>query len=209
MRTIDLDKKYLWHPFTQMKGWLENEQTVITAAKGIKLIDEEGREYYDGVSSLWVNIHGHQHPHIDKAIIAQLGKVAHSTALGLANVPASKFAEKLIQTMPQGLNKVFFSDDGSTAVEVALKMAFQYWQHKNQPKKQKFISLANAYHGDTVGTVSVGGIDLFHRVFKPLLFEAQHIPAPSCYHCNLTTTKENCPLICADKLEEVLQQHHQ
>ena len=201
------DKAYIWHPFTQMKGWLESDQTVITEAKGIKLIDTEGKEYYDGVSSLWVNIHGHRHPKIDQAIIDQLGKVAHSTALGLANVPASEFAQMLVEASPEGLNKVFYSDDGSTAVEVALKMAFQYWQHKGKPNKNKFIALNQSYHGDTVGSVSVGGIDLFHRVFKPLLFEPYHIPSPSCYHCSLTQ-KEECHMQCVEVLEKVLKEHH-
>lgn len=201
------DKAYIWHPFTQMKGWLESDQTVITEAKGIKLIDTEGKEYYDGVSSLWVNIHGHRHPKIDQAIIDQLGKVAHSTALGLANVPASEFAQMLVEVSPEGLNKVFYSDDGSTAVEVALKMAFQYWQHKGKPNKNKFIALNQSYHGDTVGSVSVGGIDLFHRVFKPLLFEPYHIPSPSCYHCSLTQ-KEECHMQCVEVLEKVLKEHH-
>ena len=201
------DKAYIWHPFTQMKGWLESDQMVITEAKGIKLIDTEGKEYYDGVSSLWVNIHGHRHPKIDQAIIDQLGKVAHSTALGLANVPASEFAQMLVEVSPEGLNKVFYSDDGSTAVEVALKMAFQYWQHKGKPNKNKFIALNQSYHGDTVGSVSVGGIDLFHRVFKPLLFEPYHIPSPSCYHCQLTQ-KEECHMQCVEVLEKVLKEHH-
>lgn len=208
MDTIEQkDKQYIWHPFTQMKGWLENDQTVITEAKGIKLKDSEGKEYYDGVSSLWVNIHGHRHPKIDQAIIDQLGKVAHSTALGLANVPATEFAEMLVEVSPEGLNKVFYSDDGSTAVEVALKMAFQYWQHKGKSEKTKFIALSNAYHGDTIGTVSVGGIDLFHRVFKPLLFEPYHVPSPSCYHCKLTQ-KCDCHMQCVEVLEAVLKEHH-
>lgn len=179
------DKQYIWHPFTQMQDWVDNPQLVIAGAKGIKLIDTEGKEYYDGVSSLWVNIHGHGRAEIDQAIIDQLKKVAHTTLLGLANIPAADLAEQLVQIAPPGLTKVFYSDDGSTAVEVAIKMAFQYWQHKGKPNKRKFIALDQAYHGDTVGTVSVGGIDLFHRIFKPLLFESVHIPAPSCYHCQL------------------------
>lgn len=202
------DKQYVWHPFTQMKGWLENPQTVIAEAKGIKLIDMDGKEYYDGVSSLWVNIHGHRKAEIDRAIIDQLGKVAHSTALGLANIPASELAEQLVQITPPGLNKVFYSDDGSTAMEVAIKMAFQYWQHKGNPQKNRFIALDQAYHGDTVGTVSVGGIDLFHRVFKPLLFQPVHVPAPSCYHCRLADNPETCGLACAQQLEKVLEEHH-
>jgi adenosylmethionine-8-amino-7-oxononanoate aminotransferase len=202
------DKQYIWHPFTQMKGWLENPQTVIAEAKGIKLIDMDGKEYYDGVSSLWVNIHGHRRGEIDQAIIGQLGKVAHSTALGLANIPAAELAERLVEITPCGLNKVFYSDDGSTAMEVAIKMAFQYWQHRGLPQKKRFIALDQAYHGDTVGTVSVGGIDLFHRVFKPLLFEPFHVPAPSCYHCRLADEPQTCGMACAGQLEKFLAEHH-
>ncbi len=198
------NKQYVWHPFTQMKGWLENPQTVIVEACGNKIIDTQGREYYDGVSSLWVNIHGHRKTEIDQAIICQLGKIAHSTMLGLANIPATQLAEELVKITPAGLNKVFFSDDGSTAAEVAIKMAFQYWQHKDLAKKRKFVALDQAYHGDTLGTVSVGGIDLFHRTFKPLLFEPLHIPAPSCYHCQLAAGPEACGMACAAALEKVL-----
>lgn len=201
------DKAYIWHPFTQMQGWLENKQTVIVEAEGVRLKDSEGRVYYDGVSSLWVNLHGHRRKEIDAAIIAQLGKVAHSTALGLANVPAAEFAEMLVKVTPEGLDKVFYSDDGSTAVEVALKMAFQYWQHQGKPEKKRFVALSNAYHGDTVGTVSVGGIDLFHRVFEPLLFKPYHIPSPSCYHCRLTE-KQACRMQCVEVLEAVLREKH-
>ena len=148
-------KKYIWHPFTQMQQWLDAPQTVITDAKGIKLYDAAGKSYYDGVSSLWVNIHGHRRPEIDAAITEQLQHVAHSTALGLASVPAARLAERLVEVSPAGLKKVFYSDDGATAVEIALKMAFQYWQIKGRSKKTKFVTLQNAYHGDTIGAVSV------------------------------------------------------
>lgn len=209
MRTIEeKDKRYVWHPFTQMKGWMEQKQTVIAEAEGIYLIDEEGRRYYDGVSSLWVNLHGHRRREIDDAIIRQLGKVAHSTALGLANVPAAELAEMLVDVTPNGLCKVFYSDDGSTAVEVAIKMAFQYWRHKGKSGKEKFIALGSAYHGDTVGTVSVGGIDLFHRVFAPLLFQPFHIPSPSCYHCRLTKDGA-CRMQCVEALERLLAARHE
>lgn len=210
-RWEELDKQYLWHPFTQMQGWCENEQLVIERAQGVKLIDVQGKEYYDGVSSLWVNLHGHRHPTLDAAIKAQLDKVAHTTMLGLINQPASEYAKRLVEVLPKGLTKVFYSDDGSTAVEVALKMAFQYWQHKGQTSKQKFIALANAYHGDTIGTVSVGGIDLFHRVFKPMLFTSKYVPSPSCYHCHLVpeNEKSQCGQVCLQQLEAVLKEHHQ
>lgn len=209
MHSIEFkDKRYIWHPFTQMKDWTEKDQMVIASARGTKLIDIEGNEYYDGVSSLWVNIHGHCKAEINQAIIDQLDKVAHSTLLGLINVPSAELAEQLAAIAPAGLEKVFFSDDGSTAVEVALKMAFQYWQFKGQPEKQKFIALDQAYHGDTVGTVSVGGIDLFHRVFKPLLFTPIHIPSPSCYHCKLADNNQHCGLACLERLEQVLAEHN-
>lgn len=209
LRTIeDKDKAYLWHPFTQMKGWLKEPQMVIKEAKGIKLIDEDGKEYYDGVSSLWVNIHGHQKKELDEAILSQLQKVAHTTMLGLINEPASIFAEKLLAVAPKNLKKVFYSDDGSTGIEVALKMAFQYYQHQGKPNKKKFVALESAYHGDTVGSVSVGGIDLFHRTFKELLFNTHKVPSPSCYHCKLTT-KQDCCMQCLEKIEEILIPHHE
>ncbi|MCC5463746.1 adenosylmethionine--8-amino-7-oxononanoate transaminase [Pelosinus baikalensis] len=210
MNEIELqNKKYVWHPFTQMKSWVNNEQTVIAEAKGNKIIDTEGKEYFDGVSSLWVNIHGHRKAEIDQAIIEQLGKVAHSTMIGLANIPATQLAEKLVEITPSGLNKVFYSDDGSTAVEVAIKIAFQYWQHCGLSKKNRFVSLNQAYHGDTIGTVSVGGIDLFHRVFKPLLFEPIQIPSPSCYHCTLSVGSDTCGMACVEALEKVLQENNE
>ncbi len=209
LETTRQDKQYVWHPFTQMQDWVSRPQTMIAAANGIKLIDTEGNEYFDGVSSLWVNIHGHRKTEIDEAIVRQLGQVAHTTMLGLSSLPAYELAEQLVGITPAGLNRVFYSDDGSTAVEVALKMAFQYWQHQGKPNKQKFISLEQAYHGDTVGTVSVGGIDLFHRVFKPLLFTPVHIPAPSCYHCRLADDPAVCGLACADRVEQVLAEQHE
>ncbi|AJQ26144.1 adenosylmethionine--8-amino-7-oxononanoate transaminase [Pelosinus fermentans] len=203
------DKEFIWHPFTQMQEWVAQPQMVIEAAEGIKLIDDQGNSYYDGVSSLWVNLHGHRHPVIDQAIIEQLGKVAHTTMLGLVNVPAAQLAEELMAVVPQGLKKLFYSDDGSTAVEIGIKMAFQYWQLKGKPKKQKFITLANAYHGDTVGTVSVGGIDLFHRIFSALLFETIQAPAPCCYHCKLSSGAELCGMACSKEVEKILEEGHE
>jgi len=203
------DKKYVWHPFTQMQEWVAQPQMVIEGAEGIELIDSDGHRYYDGVSSLWVNLHGHRHPKIDQAIIQQLGKVAHTTMLGLINVPASQLAEELMAIVPKGLTKLFYSDDGSTAVEIAIKMAYQYWQLKGKVKKTKFVTLANAYHGDTVGTVSVGGIDLFHRIFASLLFESIQAPCPSCYHCKLSSNKEQCAMLCIDEVERILAEHHE
>ena len=147
---------------------------MIEAAEGTELIDAEGRRYLDGVSSLWCNLHGHRHPQIDAAVREQLDRVAHSTMLGLSHPAASELAARLVEIAPAGLSRVFYSDSGSTAVEVALKMAFQYWQHRGgqHVRKTSFICLEQAYHGDTIGSVSVGGMPIFHSTFEPLLFEA-------------------------------------
>ncbi len=177
MRTTEdlaaADRDHLWHPFTQQQGWSEGEPPiVIDHAEGTNLYDTEGNVYIDGVSSLWCNVHGHRHPAIDAAVSAQLGRVAHSTMLGLSHQPAIELAEELLAVAPRGLSRVFYSDSGSSAVEVALKMAFQWWAQRGEPQRTGFICLENAYHGDTLGAVSVGGIDLFHSLYRPLLFEA-------------------------------------
>jgi adenosylmethionine---8-amino-7-oxononanoate aminotransferase len=174
MNLADKDKRYVWHPFTQMQAW--TDPLIIAAADGNELIDTDGRRYLDGVSSLWVNVHGHRRREIDDAIRAQLDRVAHSTLLGLANVPSIELAERLVAIAPRGLSRVFYSDSGSTAVEIALKIAFQYQRQRGAPAKQKFLALDEAYHGDTLGSVSVGGIDLFHQIFQPLLFNVLHVP---------------------------------
>ncbi|WP_341349596.1 adenosylmethionine--8-amino-7-oxononanoate transaminase [Desulfofundulus thermosubterraneus] len=206
------DKQYVWHPFTQMQQYVREKPLIIARGEGSYLIDVEGNRYLDGVSSLWVTIHGHCHPALNRAIKEQLDKIAHSTLLGLANVPSILLAKKLVEITPPGLNKVFYSDAGATAVEIALKMAFQYWQQKEGGRfrsKTKFISLVEAYHGDTIGSVSVGGMPLFHGIFKPLLFECLHAPAPYCYRCPLERERENCGMACADRLEELLKEHQQ
>lgn len=168
---IKNDQKFLWHPFTQMKDWLENEPLIIREAQGNYLIDTEGNRYLDGVSSLWVNVHGHRHPSIDQAIKRQIDQLSHSTFLGLSHEPAINLAKKLVEIAPKGLEKVFYSDNGSTAVEVAIKMAYQYWQNIGHPQKKDLVHLENSYHGDTLGSVSVGGIDLFHQVYKNFVFK--------------------------------------
>jgi adenosylmethionine-8-amino-7-oxononanoate aminotransferase len=167
------DRRHLWHPFTQQQGWSEEEPpVVIERAEGTNLYDAAGTAYIDGVSSLWCNVHGHRHPAIDAAIRAQLDRVAHSTMLGLSHRPAIELAERLVAIAPPGLTRVFYSDSGSTAVEVALKMAFQWWAQRREPQRTGFVCLQNGYHGDTLGAVSVGGIDLFHSLYRPLLFDA-------------------------------------
>jgi adenosylmethionine-8-amino-7-oxononanoate aminotransferase len=167
----DIDRRVLWHPFTQQQGWCEEEPLIIERAAGCTLYDTDGNAYLDGVSSLWCNVHGHTHPQIDRAVRAQLERVAHTTMLGLSHPGAIELARRLVALAPPGLSRVFYSDNGSTATEVALKMAFQYWRHRGEPGRNGFICLRDAYHGDTIGSVSVGGIDLFHACFGPLLFD--------------------------------------
>lgn len=174
-RIRDLDGRHLWHPFTQQQGWSEEEPLVIERGFGTDLIDSEGRRYIDGVSSLWCNVHGHRHPGIDKAIRDQLDRIAHSTMLGLTHPLAAELSERLVEIAPPGLERVFYSDSGSTATEIALKMAFQYWHQQGESKRRSYVCLRDAYHGDTIGAVSVGGIDLFHECYGPLLFDAHQV----------------------------------
>lgn len=164
-----------------MKDYLEQEPLIIARGEGIKLFDVNGKSYYDGFSSVWLNVHGHNVPELNQAIIDQLGQVAHSTLLGMANVPSILLAEQLIRIAPNGLTKVFYSDNGATAVEISLKMAFQYWQNRGISGKHSFITMNNAYHGDTIGATSVGAIPLYHQVYKPLLFSPHVIPYPYPY----------------------------
>jgi adenosylmethionine-8-amino-7-oxononanoate aminotransferase len=166
------DRKFVWHPFTQMQDWLTEEPVIIQKGRGNYLFDIQGRKYLDAISSLWVTVHGHAHPFINAAIKKQVDLISHSTLLGLSNVPATELAEKIIKIAPKGLKKVFYSDSGSTAVEIALKMAYQYFcQTTPNAKRDIFITFKNAYHGDTLGSVSVGGIELFHQIYKPLLMK--------------------------------------
>jgi len=209
VRLEKLDKEYIWHPFTQMLEWEKDQQVIIESGIGSILSDIRGKKYIDGVSSLWVTIHGHRKKEINAAVSAQLRKIAHSTLLGLSNVPAILLAEKLVKIAPRGLSKVFYSDSGSTAVEIALKIAYQYWQQKGEKHKAKtgFISLKEAYHGDTIGSVSVGGIDLFHSTYKPLLFHTWKIETPYCYRCSFGRTYPACGIVCAEQAEEVIRTH--
>ena len=177
-RLADLDRAHVWHPFTQMQDWLDDEPPIVESAEGFDLIDTEGKRYLDGVSSLWVSVHGHRVPEIDRAVKEQLDRIAHSTLLGLGGTPSIELAARLIDLAPPGIEKVFFSEAGAAAVEVALKMAFGYWQHKGVPSKRTFLALEEAYHGDTLGAVSVGGMDLFHAAYRPLLFDVYRAPSP-------------------------------
>ncbi len=202
------DHQYLWHPFTQMKDWLQEEPLVVEEAKGCWLKDTNGCWYIDGVSSLWTNVHGHRHRMIDQAIATQLHKVSHTTLLGLANVPSIALARRLISLAPRNLKKVFYSDSGSTAVEIAIKMAYQYWQNRGKMNKKTIIHFAHSYHGDTLGSVSVGGIDLFHHVYRDLIFKALRwpTPCPSAFGDEKIFAKGFFRAI--DKLEVFLKKNH-
>ncbi len=206
-RLAEWDRRYVWHPFTQHALWNETDPLIIVAAEGEYLIDAEGRRYIDGHSSLWCNLHGHRRAEIDRAIVEQLGRVAHTTQLGLASPPAIELAKRLVDIAPPGLTKVFYSDDGSTSVEVACKLAYGYWHHRGEPRRDTFIALGNAYHGDTIGSVSLGGIGLFHRVYKPLLFHTEFASSPYCYRCPLGKSPESCGLACADEVGTLLERH--
>jgi adenosylmethionine---8-amino-7-oxononanoate aminotransferase len=199
------DREHLWHPFTQMQGFVAEELLIIARGEGPYLYDLQGRRYLDGVSSLWCNVHGHRRPELDRALAAQLEQVAHSTLLGLAHPPAIVLARRLTEIAPPGLNKVFFSDNGSTAVEAALKMAYQYWQLKGRREKRRFLKLKEAYHGDTLGAVSVGGIDLFHATYGPMLFDTLTAPTTYCYRC---PDRENCRQQCLAELVRLVEEHH-
>jgi adenosylmethionine-8-amino-7-oxononanoate aminotransferase len=202
----DWDRTHVWHPFTQMA---EHVPFLVQRAHGCTLVDIDGREYLDGVSSIWCNVHGHRHPRIDAAIRAQLDEVAHVTLLGMAHPATVRLARRLVEIAPAGLSRVFFSDDGATAVEVALKMAFQYWRQcaKPEPKRTKYLAWDNAYHGDTLGGVSVGGVARFHDMFQPLLFDVVRLPAPDQYRLPSGVTKESTCNYYLEHLQAALNEH--
>jgi len=174
----DWDKRHVWHPFTQMQDWQQEEPLVITRGEGCWLIDSDGRRYLDGVASMWTNVHGHCRTELNEALKVQVDRLEHSTLLGLASEQSILLARKLAEIAPPGLERIFFSDNGSTAMEVAVKMAYQFQVHQGKPERSRFITFKNAYHGDTLGAVSVGGIDIYHTTFRPLMFETVQAPAP-------------------------------
>ena len=234
-RLAALDHRHLWHPFTQMRDWLRREPLVIVSGQGAVLRDVKGREYLDANSSIWTNLHGHNHPKLNAAIRRQLRKIAHTSALGLANEPASLLAAKLVaeanrrhdvrrtiydskgnaarksEIADRKLSKVFFSDDGSTALEVALKLAHVFTRRSGRNRRPAFLSLAGAYHGDTVGAVALGHIDLFHGSYSDLLFKTHEVMSPYCYRCPFNRAKperadareyRRCHWECVAKVEQ-------
>lgn len=203
------DHTYLWHPFTQMQDWLAEDPVIIARGEGNYLVDIHGNQYLDGVSSLWCNVHGHNHPEINAAITTQLSHIAHSTLLGLANIPAILLAKKLIELAPSGLTRVFYSDAGATAVEIALKLAFQYWQLRSVPSKVQFASLVEAYHGDTLGAMSVGYSEVFHHYYRPLLTDAFRLTPPHCFRFSQGLTEAAALAAAVQEARDVLSTHQQ
>jgi adenosylmethionine---8-amino-7-oxononanoate aminotransferase len=199
---VDRDGACLWHPYTQMRT--APPPLAVVRAQGVYLYTEDGRRILDGISSWWVNIHGHSHPKLNEALAAQARELEHVVFAGCTHRPAVELAEGLLDILPAGLTRIFYSDDGSTAVEVALKLALQYWRNLGQPRRSKFIALDHAYHGDTVGAMSVGEESVFTRAFAPLMFPVARAHAPYCYRCPLGLKRETCRIDCLGGLEKRL-----
>jgi adenosylmethionine-8-amino-7-oxononanoate aminotransferase len=217
-RAAQLDHRHVWHPFTQMRDWLQREPLMIREGQGAVLRDDRGREFLDANSSIWTNLHGHNHPRLNRALRGQLGKLAHCSALGLANEPAAELAGKLSGAAGGRLVKTFFSDDGSTALEVAIKLAYEYTRRTGRSAKPRFVAMQGAYHGDTVGAVSVGHIDLFHRAYAGMLFQSDAVMAPYCYRCPFNRAKperndarkyRKCNWECVGKVERTFARQKQ
>ena len=204
---VEKDLKYIWHPFTQMKDYENDQPIIIDRGEGIYLWDLLGNKYIDGISSWWVNTLGHSNKRLNDALKRQTDKIEHVLLAGFSHKPAIELAEKLVNLTPKELTKVFYSDNGSTAVEVALKMAYQYWQQKGKSSKSRFIALKNSYHGDTLGAVSVGGVDVYHQTYKPLLFEIYQAESPYCYRCSCNLERNNCNFKCLKSMENILEEH--
>lgn len=203
------DRQYVWHPFTQMKDYASQDHLLIEKADGIFLYDADGHRYYDTISSWWVNTHGHSHPRIREAISKQMEQMDHVMFSGLTHPTAIELAEQLVNITPSGLDRVFYSDNGSTAVEVALKMSFQYWQHMDKKEKVKYVYMNNSYHGDTIGAVSVGGVEQFHSLFQPLLFDAYKVSSPQLSNINDAADEDiqACVKQCLNEVEQLFIEH--
>ena len=201
------DIRHVWHPFTQMQEWERDEQIIIVKGDGCWLIDTDGTRYLDGVASMWTNVHGHCRRELNDALKEQVDRLEHSTLLGLASEQSIILAARLAEITPPGLDRFFYSDNGSTAMEVAVKMAYQYQVHAGRPERSRFITFRHAYHGDTLGAVSVGGIDIYHTTFKPLMFETVQAPAPYCYRCELGCSRLSCNMECINTLEGLMERN--
>lgn len=207
MVLTELDRRALWHPYTQMKDHEREDLLFIDRAAGIFLFDAGGQRYYDTISSWWCIVHGHNHPRITSAIKSQLDRLEHVHLAGTSHEGAVLLAERLVRITPPNLTRVFYSDNGSTACEVALKMSFQFWKQTGAPEREKFVSLERGYHGDTIGTMSVGGTPGFHDLFSPLMFRSYRVPSPYCYRCPAGRTgPADCGLACMEPLRDLLEE---
>lgn len=207
---IEKDLKYVWHPDTQHKQY-EGENykpTLIEKGEGIYVYDADGNKYIDAVASWWVNTLGHSVPRLNKVLTEQAEKIEHILLADFTHKPAIELAERLIKLAGEPFSKVFYSDDGSTAVEVAIKMAYQYWYQKGKPQKKHFVSMTDSYHGDTLGSVSVGGIDIYKKVFNPLVFETLKVCAPYCYRCPKGCSQNNCNIECLKDVVKLFKEKH-
>jgi adenosylmethionine---8-amino-7-oxononanoate aminotransferase len=202
-----LDCQHIWHPFTPMQLWSSSDPLIITHAEGMYLFDSDGNRYLDGISSLWCNVHGHRVPEIDAAIRAQLDKVAHTTMLGLSSEPAIILADRLMKLVPANLKKIFYSDSGATATEVAFKLAVQYWHNIGRGEKCELVGFAEAYHGDTFGAMSVGRTPVFHAAYFPLLFKTHFAPTPLVYRSDTPNDPAAVRDNCLHRLERILREH--
>ena len=207
---IQKDLKYVWHPDTQMKQYEDSDfkPVLIERGEGIYLYDIDGNKYIDGVSSWWVNTLGHSNEKLNKVLTQQAEKIEHVLLADFTHIPAIELAERLIKLSGEPFSKVFYSDDGSTAVEVALKMAYQYWYQKGKPEKKYFVSMTESYHGDTLGSVSVGGIDIYKKIFNPLVFETLKVSAPYCYRCPHNKEQCKCSIDCIAEVESLFKHRH-
>lgn len=206
-RWIERDLNCLWHPYTQMKDCRRRPPILIESAQGLKLYDADGNFYYDTISSWWCNVHGHSHPKITAAIKRRVDSLDHILGAGFTHKPAIELAERLLAIAPTNLTRVFYSDNGSTAVETALKTSVQFWFNAGVRSRTKFVSLDLAYHGDTFGAMSVGGRTIFTQAFEPLLFESFRVPTPYCYRCPMGRDRRSCHIECAGALETTLARH--
>jgi adenosylmethionine-8-amino-7-oxononanoate aminotransferase len=204
-RWIEKDLRHIWHPYTQVKDSGAEPPILIDRAEGIRLFDRDGGFYYDTISSWWCNVHGHNHPRVKEAIKRQVDSLEHVLFAGFTHKPAIELAERLISIAPRGLERVFYSDNGSTAVEAALKISFQYWRNTGKTEKRRFLSLDYGYHGDTIGTMSISGVDLFNEIFSPLFYDSFKAPSPYCYRCPMGKEREGCAIDCLRPMEDILK----
>ncbi|MFP5212617.1 MAG: adenosylmethionine--8-amino-7-oxononanoate transaminase, partial [Acidobacteriota bacterium] len=208
-RLLELDARHVWHPCTQMKDHETLSPIPIERGEGVYLQATDGTRYIDGISSWWVNLFGHNHPRLNRALAEQSGKIAHHIFANFTNEPAVTLAAKLAEVTPGDLSRVFFTDNGSSAVEAALKMSFQYWQQSSYPEKTQFLSISGAYHGETIGALSVGGCDLYRQIYQPILLKGYQAQGPDCYRCPNGKHRDTCDAECFEHIERIASEHHE